>query len=301
MEMEPFPFHHLPILVQWKILKQYIPILCKAFVLYEMPEFSNLLEYHQSWAKPSKLFFEFFSILCSLRKGIYLHSENVSKKAYYVSMDQRTITFTLCGLCRSDYYYKMFAAISSDCPRNPFTSKLNIPITLPIFKKFLTTFLKNYTLSKDNGVKFYEYRGFFFINYSMNKVCWNDGKFYDIVDGACIVKLNQFKGYKIILKDNYYIELRYNPRNPFRFHKELFSTCKSEILTPISYPIYEGKVSPMSNICEINFQFMADDHVMLNIMAFNPRLCLEYLDVNLLDCLECIKDVCNKYNVVPYK
>lgn len=45
----------------------------------------------------------------------------------------------------------------------------------------------------------------------------------------------------------------------------------------------------MRKICEINFQFIADDHVMLNVMASNPRLCLEYFDANLLDCLECIK------------
>lgn len=303
-EILSFPFHYLPVLVQWKILKQYIPILCKAFVLQEMPEFSKLLEYHQSWTKPSKIFFEFFSILCSLKKGIYLNLENVSKKAYYISMDQRKITFTLCGLDLNLIKYKMFT-VTPDSPRNPFTSKLNIPITLSILEKFLTTFLKNYTLSIDNVVKFYEFRGDLFINYSMNKVCWNNGNFYDIIDGSCVVKLNKFIGYQIILKDNYLIEVRHNPLNPFSFDIGDFSTCETEILTPISLETYllsKGKqVYTTRIICDIHFQFMADDHVMLNVKADNPWLCLKYLDANLLDCLECIKDVFNKYNIVSYK
>lgn len=297
IEIASFSFHNLPLLVQWKILRQYIPILCKAFVLHKIPEFSKLLSYEQSWMKPS----EIFSILCSLKNGLYINLENFSRKAYYVSLDQRKITFTLCCLDKSVIDYKV-CAISSECPINPFTSKSMIPITLPIFKKFLVTFLNNYTFSVNNVVKVYEFQGYFFVNYSTNKVCWNNGNFYDIANGLCNVRLSKFKWYQIILKDNYFIELRINSINHFCFENDKCGTLKTENLAPISLETYllskEKRVYEHKSICQINFHFITDDHVMLNVKADNPRMCLEYLNANLLDCLDCIKAIFNKYNIV---
>lgn len=294
-ENPSFSFHNLPVLIQWKILRQYIPILCKAFVLHNMPEFSNLLEYHQTWTK--SVFSNFFPILCALKEGLYINLEIFSRKAYYVSMDQSKITFTLCCLDKTLLEYE-----GSECPINPFTSKLMIPITLPILQKFLMTFLNNYTFSLNNVVKVYEFRGYFFVNYSTKKVCWNNGNFYDIVDRLCIVKLSKFRWYQIILKDNYFIELRINPMNPFRSEKVNYGTLKTENLAPISLETYllfkEKRVYKHKSVCEINFQFITDDHVMLNVKADKPRMCLEYLDANLLDCLECIKSIFKKYNIV---
>lgn len=300
INMASFPFHNLPVFVQWKILKQYIPILCKAFVLQDIPEFSNLLQYPQSWTKPSKIFFDFFSLLCSLKKGMYINLDNFSKKAYYVSMDQREVTFTLCCLDQTLFDYKV-CAISSECPINPFKSPLRFPMDLFLFQKFLKIFLDNYTLSVDNEIKVYEFRDFFFVNYSTNKVCWTNGKIYDITDRVGIIKISELRGYQIILKDNYMIELRViELRDPFR--NKHYGTLKTKILTPMSLETFllseKEKIYTFRVICEIDFHFMADDLVKLNVKMDNPRMCLDYLDENLLDSLPCIKDVFKMFNII---
>lgn len=293
-----FPFHRLPILVQWKIFRQYIPILYKAFIFYHITDFAKLLEYPQSWTKPSKGFFECFSLLCSLQKGVYVHFKNFAKKAYYVTMDQTQITFTLCSLDQTSSEYKV-CAVSSECPINPFNSGLTMKVTLSIFHKFLMTFLSNYTLSRDHVIKIYEFCGFFFVNYSTNKMCWINGKMYDIVDSLCIVRLGTCRWYHIILKDNYRIEVRVNPMNPFQKEHEYYAMI-TKILTPISletFLIFNGKqVYNYRNICEMKFQFLTDDDIMLHVHAFNPRMCLEYFDANIMDCLKCVKNVFNQCN-----
>lgn len=294
-----FPFHHLPVLIQWKIFRQYIPFLYKAFVLYHMPEFSKLLENPQSWIKPS--FFECFSLLCSLQKGIYIYLENFAKKAYYVSMNQTEITFAMCGLDTYPSEYKV-CATSSRYPINPFESGYITKMTLSAFHKFLTTFLSNYTLSREHVVKVYEFRGFCFVNYSTNKVHWNNGKVYDIIDHLCIIRLDEYKWYHIVLKDNYRIELRVNPINVFGEEYKNCVALETKILTPISLETFllfkEKQVYNFRIICEINFQFVIDNEINLDFYAFHPRMCFDYLDAALMDCLEGLKDVFDEHNIV---
>lgn len=292
INMASFPFQNLPVLVQWKILKQYIPLLCKAFVLQDMPEFSNLLQDYQSWTKPSKTFFNFFSRLCSLKKGLYINLDNFSKKAYYVSMDQKKITFTLCRLDYTLFDYKE-GTLSSDYPLYPFKPPRLLSIHLSKFQRFLKIFLNNYdALPIDNAIKVYKFRRHFFINYLTNKVHWFNGKIYDIVNRMCFINICKLKIYQIILKDNYMIKLRIFELVDI-FSDENDVIWKDEILRPISlekFPLSDKEQLDLFRpICKINFHFKTNDCVKLTVQTDNLKMCFDYLDETLLDCLPEIK------------
>lgn len=288
-----FPFQNLPVLVQWKILRQYIPILCKAFVLQDMPEFSNLLKDYQSWTKPSKKFFNFFSLLCSLKKGLYINSDIFSKKAYYVSMDQKNITFTLCRLDYTLFDYEE-CAISSKYPLNPFKRSWSFSINLSRFQRFLKIFLNNYdVLSIDNAIKVYKFRRHFFINYLTNKVHWFNGKVYDIVNRMCFINICKLKVYQIILKDNYMIILRIFELVDIYSDENDDVIWKDEILEPIftekSLLSKKQQINSFRPICKIKFHFKRNNRVKLTVKTDNLKMCLDYLDETLLDCLSEIK------------
>lgn len=298
-EKETFSlFHHLPVLLQWKIFREYIPLLYKAFVLYRMPKFCRLLEQPESWMKPS--LFECFSLLCFLQKGIYIYLENFAKKAFYVSMDQTKITFTLCGLDATPTTYKQ-CAVSSECPINPLDPGCVMKVTLSNFQKFLKSFLTYYISSRDQVIKVYQFHGLFFVNYSTHKVCWIDGKVYNVINRLCTIRFGPYKWYHIFLKDNYEIELKINPVHIFGEKNENCFTLNTEILTPTSLETLllrnENQACHSRTICKITFEFMTEDSLISDVYAFNPKMCLEYLDATLMDCLD-LKYVFDKYNIV---
>lgn len=81
---EPFPFFDLPKVVQWKFLRQYVPVLTEIHTLAQLPEFSDLLHTRSSWFNVSDEFAQLIPILYSLREGLYVTSKDLPDHSYYV-------------------------------------------------------------------------------------------------------------------------------------------------------------------------------------------------------------------------
>lgn len=164
---ESMEFFRLPVLVQNKIMRQYIPTLCKVSTLYEIPEFLDLFGFDESWLNPSETFFEFFKSVRSLKPGLYLCNEEQWFHAFYVSMDQEKISFKICCLNVDD----PVSDISNGKTTNHFYKSLS-EIT-----DFFTTFLKKYVLYDEKIMSVYKLKPneYFFVNHSTDEFRWIDG------------------------------------------------------------------------------------------------------------------------------
>lgn len=267
MASNPFPFHNLPVLVQCKILRQYVPFLCKTFVLSHLPEFSELLDYRYSWLYLSETFINLSRILRSLDTGIYWNLEQDASTGYYVSVDAEKITFTLCGINEDslyDFVYYVFY---------PFYRE-RMCISVQTWQNFLTIFLNKY--SPTNRVCVYETNkgDYFYINYFNKKVYWSK-KIYAIKDKKCIIKHSLEETFIIKLKDNDIIQFIHHkvqppeicPNQPFKRTEQDLEpiSLESYILDPQNKRVYNKR-----KILEMNFQIV-EDHISLHTFCSSPR------------------------------
>lgn len=256
MEHSSFPFHHLPVLVQYKILRQYVPFLCKTFVLSRLSEFTELLECQSSWLNLSET--TLFHILRSLEPTLYWNLENGAETGYYVSINSENITFTLCSiyeraLCNFvyTYIYKLPCDNGIMC------------ISLQTMQKFLAAFFNKFSIT--NRIQIYKISPghYFYINYYTKRVHW-DRRIYTLQNKKCIVKKSLTETFIIILKHNDIIQLIHHTIPPGR--PDLFERTEQE-LKPISLESYivhgeEKRVYKKREILKINFRFKKD-HISL--------------------------------------
>lgn len=251
-----FPFHNLPILVQCKILRQYVPFLCKTFVLSRVPEFTELLDCRYSWLYLSETFINLSRSLRSLDTGIYWNLEQDASTGYYLSIDSEKITFTLCGIKEESLYDFVHYVFY------PFY-KERMCISVQTFQNFLTIFLNKY--STTNRVCVYETNkgDYFYINYFNKKVYWNK-KIYSVKDKKCIITHSLQETFIINLKHNDIVQLIHHtvdPSQPLkRTEQELEPiSLESYILDPQDKRVYNRR-----KILEMNFRIV-EDHISLNM------------------------------------
>lgn len=161
-------FSNLPVLVQSKILRQYVPVLYKASTLSEIPQFSWALDNCQSWLNPSETFFEFFESVLSLKPGLYLCDEERWSHAFQVSIDQQKIKFAICCLDINLYDTMSHA---KEAPRE-------VSVSLKQAAEFFNAFSKKYVHEKKISLYKLKHHGYFFVNHSTNVLRWIDGTVY---------------------------------------------------------------------------------------------------------------------------
>lgn len=252
---DTFPFHNLPMLVQSKILRQYVPFFCKTFVLSRIPEFTELLDDQHSWLNSSKSFIRISQILRSLETGLYWNFEQFNT-GYYVSIDEDNINFTLCTLS-DDSLCDFF-----NFAYYPFLKENNC-ISAETFQNFLSLFISKYYTT--NGVCVYKTNKgkVFYINYIKKTVHWNK-LIFPIKDSKCIINHSLAETFIIKLKDNDIIQLIHHNKQPCehltRTEQELEpASLESCILNPQNKRVYNRR-----KLLDMNFQIV-EDHVSLYI------------------------------------
>lgn len=259
--LHPFAFHDLPEWVRFKILKQYVPALCKTSVLTYLPEFSELLDCHQSWLTGA--FYEFSGLLRSIKRGVYWGLESGSNLGYHVSQDSEKLTFRMCcihtappRILSHNSNLNTFNLYKHFYPK-PYLNQRsikfsNVCISLETMQNFLATFFNKYTRSMTKMIKIYRYNkyNYFFVNRLTNVICWENGELFKIRDNECIVMERDIY---IYLRDKETIELSY---------KNLYYRS----LKPISLKSYLLEHRELQqNLCELEFRIINEEHVLLDL------------------------------------
>lgn len=245
-----FPFQNLPILVQCKILRQYIPFFCKTFVLSHLPEFSKLLNDRYSWLNLSETSINLSRILQHLSTGMYWNLEQGI--GYYVFIDSENISFTLYSLQKDSLYHFVFAIFY------PLYNE-EMSISFQTMQDFLMLFLNKYFTFKRQVYIYKLNQGdYVYINYLNKKVYWNN-KVYTIKDKKCIIELDLLEKCIINLKDDR-VEVIYQNANFEQPTKEI----EPQTLESFIFNSHEKQVYNCNKILEMNFRLL-EDHMHLNL------------------------------------
>ena len=92
----PFPFFNLPILVQCKILRNYVSSVDKIHSLALIPQFSDLLEMKSSWVMSEKKL-EFLKWIRLFKPGFYFYSVTPLSRIH-ISFDEINLKMSICYL-----------------------------------------------------------------------------------------------------------------------------------------------------------------------------------------------------------
>lgn len=255
-----FPFHHLPVLIQWKILRQYTPALCKTTVLSRLSEFSELLDCPQSWL--SEKFSEVSRLFSSLEPGFYWSLENGSNTGYYVSINSEKITFKLCYIIENeDYNYinSVFdSRFNSSSDQNTFKCCFQSCISLQTMQKFLTKFFNKNTLAMSEMIRIYQvkYPRYFFLNRVTNVLCWDDGKYYKMENNKCVVKESPRKTYVFILKEYDIIECSLVSHSFVIDKREIEPQSLKSYLLDRNFSDVERDY-----LCDLDFKIIDENHI----------------------------------------
>lgn len=178
---KPFPLFNLPRVVQWNILRKYVPVVTKIDTLGQLPEFSELLDCRSSWMNVSEEFVQLIPILRSLREDLYIPSEPIiPDHAYYVQRETcgNKITFYLCSIS-----IRVIV-------RPPFKIRqFNVSTPVTNINDFLNYFLMHYCPVKQKPILAYEFERCFniLINPYENAAMWNE-LIYPIKNKTCMIK-----------------------------------------------------------------------------------------------------------------
>ena len=193
-----FPFFNLPILIQCKILRQYVSLVDKIHVLSVIPEFYNLLESKALWPK-SKEKLEYLKWICLLKPGLYFDSE-LPKSRINVSFNEMNLTMSVCYFTYEN--------------NNGFEKKEASKIRSYSQVLHFLTQLKSRVISAENIITYYNKNmGFVTIDHNLN-IMFRYNKIYKIINNECILeeKRNVFSEPNF----EYHRELLFEPTYKFK-------------------------------------------------------------------------------------
>lgn len=281
----PFPFFDLPAVVQWKILRQYIPVLIKTHTLEQVPQFSRLLCDRSSWINVSDEYSQLASSLAELREGLYVVSkEDFPKHGYYVSMGMSTVTFTLCY-----FNDRFFAKYPEEL------QQFSILTAASNLRDFLKCFLKRYRPVGQNPILVYRFSGtgIFFINPDSNVVMWTDDETYGIKHNKCEIKkpyygvgFHGLNGVRLLLKYKNKVFLRYYDRKYKLEPRSLESHLLYDDLNFDRHKYWEE--DPLSlgrKSCQFEISLEGKKEISLRVLTSNLRCCRFFNDHELFDIL----------------
>lgn len=248
-----FPFFELPLLVRWKILRQYVPVLAKIHVLGRMPEFENLLEDRSSWLDISDEFAGLIPVLRSLRVGLYvLSGEDVPGHGYYVSrkISEDKITFTLCCMrYRTD----------RKCTN---VHRFGVSAKASYLRDFLERFLQEYRPLERDAIFVYRTdcgSDLVFVNPLAEKLMVN-GRIYPIKNNECVVPL--FHRFGIPCSTGHY---SFKKNNVMEAYTDIWYPrrvrAEKEIIQPVSLE---------SHLLNDDYEYYSDDDLLRDIWKGGP-------------------------------
>lgn len=270
-----FAFVRLPVLVKNKIMRQYIPMLCKALTLYEIPEFLDVFGFDESWLHPSKTFFEFFESVRSLEPGLYLYDGDRYFHAIYVSMDQEKISFKIC--CLNIDLYDPLLDISNVKTTDQFYKSLS-EIT-----DFFTAFQKKNVLYDEKTMSLYKLKpyGYFFVNHSTDEVRWFDGR-KKTLRKSCYGKVYHFAHLSLVLAKDRIVRIKC--RNFWSDH----CVCenRSSRLEPISIDRLlrcQNEKQTLDGKNALEFRIVGDERVLVTYTDVVKDICRFRMDLDLFN------------------
>lgn len=275
-EDEPFPFFELPVVVQWKILREYLPILTKARALGRLPEFSRLLHARSSWTNVSEEFSQIVPILSTLREGLYVPSnEDLPDMGYYVTMGASGLTFSMCciGYVMFRMHYREFYQFSV------LTAASNL-------RDFLKCFLKRYQPVEKNPILVYRINNgqIFFIDPTANVVMWADDSRHKIKHNECTIAepfFNFFSfsvtnGIHFILENKNWVSLQYCDRKlliePTLLESRVLYVDDVELDLQI-FTKEEGLLTIGRKLCQFEISLEGRKEISVHVSTPSPGLC----------------------------
>ena len=268
-----FPFFNLPILLQWKILRQYVSLTEKIHVLSTIPEFSNLLESQESWPSLSKEKLEFLEWMRLLKPGLYFDPEIPDYKIQ-ISFNEINLTLSICYL---SHRYGMIKQQQQLCRTRSFSQVL----------QFLTQ-LKNRLSLASNIISYYnKILGVIIIDHNLN-VLYRYGEIHQLENNECILefeptleKTDSFQDENYFLKVVLYPEFKLKSLN----NKVIIEHVKYPCIKYTFLPIDEFKEYKNDNHIKTCITFIANNEVKIQIQDYFGRdgyitwLIKEYLKI----------------------
>lgn len=292
-EEKSFPFFDLPEVVQWKILREYVPVLTKTHTLGQVSQFSDLLRTRSAWVNVSAEYSELVSVLGKLQEGLYVKSEEFPKFGYYVSMEPSKNTVEFTRYYDDDRYF---------FPYSKKQQKFSASTTVSNLRDFIEKFLKRYRPVEENPIMVYRFpetNQTIFINVKSNIVMWTDEKTYKIEHNKCEIK-NPIKSFifsydyysndiSFSLQNDNQMFLQYYDReyklkpktleshllyNDTYFNRKMQKNSKEKVLTPSKKKCCRFKIS-LKNVNEI----------FVRLWTFFPLHCMHFSECILFDML----------------
>lgn len=292
-EDKPFQFFDLPVLVQEKILRQYVPVLTKIDTLSQIPHFSDLLRCRSSWLNVSDEFAQLIPILRLIQEGMYvLEADDLPKHGYYVSKGTsgNTITFTL--FCINKKILR---------PNAHKLWETNVSTPVADLISFLIFFSNHYCLAAKKSILAYQTRtnNFIYVNSSGTVAWWPDGSKKSINSNK-LCQLGRC-GIVLRLKDGNEAELFMIPElSPFEPWSPLVNPLKAmslessilnndytygtiEHLVPNSWKA--GPIPITRKLCTIEISLGGKGDVGVRVSTPNTSLCRQINNKYLLNTL----------------
>lgn len=177
-------FFHLPLLLQWKILRQYVPFSDKVTILNNMAEFTEYLLNPDNvcWLRASNDLYQLLPTLSGLSPGFYVETEKTFPfYGYYVDMNRENCVSFTC--CKCFFSFEAFSI-----PMKATVRLFQEPIDS--LRNFIHFFLSRCALAKHLPIRVYQYRrSRFMVNRARRKLVLENGCVYDILsNGECFIK-----------------------------------------------------------------------------------------------------------------
>lgn len=288
-EEKSFPFFNLPEVVQWKILRNYVPVLTKTHTLGQVSKFSDLLRTRSAWVNISDEYSELVSVLGKLQDGLYVNSDKFPKYGYYVSIQPSKNTVEITRYYDDDRYF---------FPHCKKQQKFSASTSVSNLRDFIKKFLKRFRPLEKNSIlvyRFPETNETFFIDLNSNIAMWTDQKYYEIKDNKCefrnpirsfVLSPDDSDGSFSLQNDNQmFLQYQFNeyklkPKtleshllyNDTDFNRKMQKNSKEKVLT------YSNK-----KCCRFKISLKNEKEIFVRLWTFFPLRCIVYNDCILFD------------------
>lgn len=288
-EDKPFPFFDLPVWIQEKILRQYVPVLTKMYTLGQIPRFSKLLQSRFSWL--SEEFVQWIPIFRSIQDGIYVLDNDLPDHGFYVSTSPLTFTLFCIGDRMSTYTFRSLWRFSH---------------LTPLFNliTFLNMFLERYcTVAQKTVLAYPFYKDFIYVNPSASVAMWTsyEKKIKKLNHNECIlmslseVPWNRPYGTVFKMEEDKSANLIDG-----KTIKTLQSTSLESSILNNDWDVYnqsrqycpdswKGGLIPLSRkVCKL--EIVLKEHIVVHVSTADPSQCLEFINENCLNMLNALSE-----------
>ena len=264
MSLETFPFFDLPDVVIRKILREYLSMSDKRYVLSRISEFNQLFSMNSFWFSEASR--NFYNLLSLTTPGYYIHKRSL-KFRYYISFDAQNLTLTISQ-------FENFSPVPSE-PLGIIETKYSTRFMMISSLKKFRKFYKLINEEEEDDFLIYRYRYCCFsIQRSQNIVRWGNWKKTYLLseDNECFIPYDRVT--LILEADNTVIfkEGGYPSEVIYPFSSgRILATLK-----PITFQVRQNNALCHKSIthenCSVTFSDTDKDYVKVDIKQSKERL-----------------------------